>query len=332
MSTETDPILYWNRVVLDAHRPGGEAERRGRSPAGIVRTARAFAMVHLAMHDAWRACHGPIEAPYLASILPPERPLSAAAAVGAAARAVLASLCPGVAVLEPREERWTRLLAAAGAAPDELARGRAYGAEVAAALLDPFTRKEGFLDSGWAFDAVAEARVGLPLGRAVEPAAPVRGTSCRFGDEAVGDAAAAAPSFYNHCLRVIAVGRALSTGDVALLFALANVAMADAAIATWARAWGHVAPAVVAISEDDPTLGMACFQAAASFLARRFADGKPLDRMDFDPSAGDLEDVAEGAGGGRRIALAVGRAANDSNGSRVYLGVPNVIVPHRKAG
>lgn len=305
MTPERNPVLYWNQVAREVDR--GEPRPGG----GITRRARVFAMLHLAMHDAWRACHGGRDAPALALLSPPPDGLSAVAAMGGAAAAVLAGLCPRAAELVAwREVRWNRLLAGTGDA-GALAAGRAYGDEIAALMLDPFTPKTGLLDGGWAIEAAARAPPGPQprYGMAARPFGTAAGT-----DEAGFD-------LCDRCLSTIATGRGLGIADSALLFALAHVAMADAAIAAWALSRGY-APAG-SLEAGVPTPAAACFRAAASFIDRRFPDDAPLDHYAFD--------LPDDAGGGR-IALTLGRAANDSDGSRVYLGLSNVVVPYRQAG
>ena len=92
-----DPILFWNRVTLDANRndfsrPGGAPPEQG----GPTLSSRALAIIHLAMHDAWFAISGGTgvpgwAAPYLA--LPAgARGTDAAAAVAGAAYTTLKAL------------------------------------------------------------------------------------------------------------------------------------------------------------------------------------------------------------------------------------------------
>lgn len=59
-----DPILYWNDVVNEAdrttHTTGAVEERGAQGPCG---SSRAYAIVHLAMHDAYFGINGKSAAP-----------------------------------------------------------------------------------------------------------------------------------------------------------------------------------------------------------------------------------------------------------------------------
>ncbi|MEU7571000.1 hypothetical protein [Micromonospora sp. NPDC049240] len=90
-----DQILYWNEVALEAnrvtHTTGDVTEAQSQGPVG---SARALAIVHLAMHDAYVGLTGAYE-PWLGDRLP-EAPADADpdSAVAAAARTTLAVLHP----------------------------------------------------------------------------------------------------------------------------------------------------------------------------------------------------------------------------------------------
>lgn len=60
-----DPILYWNGVTLEVHRRDFSGDRVLPEVQGPTATSRAFAMIHLAMRDAWIGSVSPQGQPYL---------------------------------------------------------------------------------------------------------------------------------------------------------------------------------------------------------------------------------------------------------------------------
>lgn len=87
-----DPILYWNEVSLEANRvnqTNGKGEQ-----TGPPLSARALAIVHLAMYDAFAGVSGnpPNLPPYLPNLPVPAVGASVEAAVAAAAHAALSKL------------------------------------------------------------------------------------------------------------------------------------------------------------------------------------------------------------------------------------------------
>lgn len=89
-----DPILFWNDVALEANRvshTNGKGEE-----TGPPRSARALAVVHLAMYDAFAGASGnPRDLPPYLPGLPPAPPgASVDAAVAGAAHETLATLFP----------------------------------------------------------------------------------------------------------------------------------------------------------------------------------------------------------------------------------------------
>ena len=89
-----DPILYWNDVVNEAdrttHTTGAQEEARSQGPAG---SSRAYAIVHLAMHDAYFSINGKYD-PYLTGLPTPAPGADTDSAVAAAAHATLSALYP----------------------------------------------------------------------------------------------------------------------------------------------------------------------------------------------------------------------------------------------
>src|ERR1051325_5356502 len=90
-----DPILYWNDVALEANRVS-HTDLKDTATLGPPLSARALAIVHLAMYDAYAGARG--NPPTLLAYLPglPAAPpgTSAAAAVAGAAHATLSRLYP----------------------------------------------------------------------------------------------------------------------------------------------------------------------------------------------------------------------------------------------
>ena len=139
-----DPILYWNEVVNEAdrttHTTGAASEAGSRGPCG---SSRSYAIVHLAMHDAYFSINGKYE-PYL-DCLPMPRPGSNAdSAVAAAAHATLSALYPAQkAFFDARH-------AAAGLPGGQSGSdGHDFGLAVAAAILalrqnDPSLSDDGY--------------------------------------------------------------------------------------------------------------------------------------------------------------------------------------------
>ena len=68
-----DSILYWNEVVNEAdrttHTTGAPEEVGSRGPCG---SSRAYAMVHLAMHDAYFSINSKPHGTYLANLPTPK--------------------------------------------------------------------------------------------------------------------------------------------------------------------------------------------------------------------------------------------------------------------
>lgn len=308
-----DAILQWNAIALDvARRDYTFSDGAGRDESdadpprtdlrpeqpGAPRTARAFAMVHLAMYDALAAHEPAALRRYLASSFAPGARSSAAAAIGGAAATVLRSLYSlSARQIDVQATHWQLALIATGAAPEAVAAGFAFGAALGEAMLaerstdiaaaadaiglrpsgpgahraDPFAPDQGLLGEKWGrVRPFGFADLSAIVARFVPPlGAPGFGAFLnrpewpgeveelrRFGGAAgtpgllrtpeqttIGifwayDGARAigtVPRLYNQCLEAFARTAGLSTAENAVLFALANAAMADAALAAWAE-------------------------------------------------------------------------------------------------
>ena len=122
----TDPILLWNEVALEANRmshTNGQGEQ-----AGPPLSARALAIIHLAMYDAFAGvAKDPKELPsYLSGLPDPGAGSTAEAAIAAAAHGTLSALFPS------QRPVFDFVLSVAGAPGSA---GHEFGAAVAKALL-----------------------------------------------------------------------------------------------------------------------------------------------------------------------------------------------------
>jgi vanadium chloroperoxidase len=141
--TTDDPILAWNQVALEANRnshTNGAAEQ-----VGPTLSARALAIVHLAMYDAYAgAVNDAVNYPrYLAAPPLPSSAVSVEAAVAAAAHTTLVALFPSQASF------FDQVLAAVGQQSDP---GHAFGVSVGQAVLanranDPGAGSSGYVPS-----------------------------------------------------------------------------------------------------------------------------------------------------------------------------------------
>lgn len=134
----SDSILFWNEVALEANRvshTNGAAEQNG-----PMLGARALAIAHLAMYDAYVAVARPGYAPYLPGI--PAAPAGASApdAVAGAAHATLSALFPSQRAL------FDRKLIEAGA---PCGPGQQLGRAIAAALLEDRAGDDTAGDAGY---------------------------------------------------------------------------------------------------------------------------------------------------------------------------------------
>ncbi len=98
-----DPILYWNEVVNEADRTTHSMrlpeEAGSQGPCG---SSRAYAIVHLAMHDAYFSINPKPHGTYLANLQPPLKPSADTdSAIAAAAHATLSALYPTQKRLTP---------------------------------------------------------------------------------------------------------------------------------------------------------------------------------------------------------------------------------------
>src|SRR5512144_2421307 len=128
-----DPILYWNDVVNEADRvthsrspEDPQQDTLSRGPAG---SSRSFAIVHLAMHDAYFGINPAPHGTYLDGLPAPAPAANTDAAIAAAARATLSVLYPTQTSL------FNARHAAAGLSGSGLSEGHEFGLAVARAIL-----------------------------------------------------------------------------------------------------------------------------------------------------------------------------------------------------
>ena len=144
-----DHILYWNEVALEANRrdfsnvPG--TDKPSPEQGGPTLSARALAIVHLAMYDAHAGVVGGAGLPrYLPTPASPAPGANAAAAVAAAAHACLSALYPR------QKPYFDTAHQAAGLSGTGLAEGHAFGLAVAAAMLADRASDPNAGDNGYA--------------------------------------------------------------------------------------------------------------------------------------------------------------------------------------
>jgi len=303
-----DAVLYWNRVALDAVRTTATTlnplEEQSSGPVG---SARALAIVHLAMHDAHFTINPAAHGPYLTM---PPNPMPGAdvdAAIAAAAHACLTELFPA------QKASFDDAHQNAGLNGSGVGKGHAHGLAIAQQILAARASDPGVGDEGYAGSVARYAHRPDPSNPTQGFYAPNYGShsSCfaatkRFtlvkpptgGDplytrafqevqakgitpELMGTLPAGAarrtaeetligvfwayddakklgnpPRLYNQILRKIAIHRNNNLQKNARLFALVNVALADAGILSWDEKYFHnLWRPVLGVREHDESMG-----------------------------------------------------------------------------
>ena len=306
----TDSILTWNLVALEANRISHtDKAREDSTQNGPPRSARALAIIHLAMYDAYAAVRGnPGDlTPYLPGLPPPPMGASPQEAAAAAAHRALSVLYP------KQQSFFDSELAKQGNPADP---GRPYGVMVADKILDdrkndPDASEVGYTASndryrhrpdpdnpGQGFHApyYGAKSKGFAISKRHDLEKPPKGDSDyikalrqvrakgikpelmgtlpadfpvkkRTPDEAVigvywaYDGAiglGTPPRLYNQIIREVAVARENTEDQNARLFALINVAMADAGILSWDQKYIHdLWRPVLGLREHDSSFGPA---------------------------------------------------------------------------
>lgn len=138
-----DAILYWNDVANEAnkstHTTGDPSEGGSRGPCG---SSRAYAIVHLAMYDAYFGINKGVFPTYLDGLPQPAAGAHTDAAIAAAAHTTLAALYPAQIPF------FDSKVAEAGLNGPGVVDGRAYGRAVAQALLAARAGDPGLGDVG----------------------------------------------------------------------------------------------------------------------------------------------------------------------------------------
>jgi hypothetical protein len=278
LSAQADPVTHWNGITLTEVTTG----RAG--PPGLL----DIALVQAAVHDAVQVIEGRYQ-PYHYSD-PSQRGVgSTAAAVAAAARGVLIRLYPARQGSEGQpttiDGQYFAYLSANGLTGNA---GLAIGEAAAAALHENHYRPAVFAEMTPFFGKteVGKWRSAVPMGfqhlaistpftlnridqfrpQPPPPLASMRytrdydevkllGLSSNHPNDGTDVARLWAGNFvaqFNETLRQIAEAQAMSVGDGARVFALASLAMADAAMAVWdSKVFYNFWRPVTAILEGD---------------------------------------------------------------------------------
>jgi hypothetical protein len=306
-----DPILYWNEVSLEANRVSHTNGKNQQT--GPTLSARALAIVHLAMYDAYVGASHAALPHYLTA--KPAAKSSVEAAVAAAAHATLSRLFPS------QRPYFDLKHAQAGLSGAKLREGHKFGLVVAENILhdrmdDPDSSDDGHAssmaygahrpdpdkyDQGYhapfygakskCFAVTARHELDDPP-RPGDPSIPTppdqayvtaleqvrrrgiapelmgalpKDSSRRTGNQTlIGvywgyDGArelGTPPRLYNQIVRRVARKQNNSPEENAQLFALVNVAMADAGILAWDQKYIHdLWRPVVGIREHDTSMG-----------------------------------------------------------------------------
>jgi hypothetical protein len=271
-----DPVLAWNQVMLDAN--AIDSTLADPDNPGPTSTSRAFAIVSVAMYDAFNSISGRCE-PYLSEV-PGYSQADPRAAVGTAAYVTLNDLYPQqadrfdalyaecLAQIKPGDARDLGVELGQIVAADILAVRTGDGSEADMIYIpgvgpgfhqvDPINSDQGFHAPLWGYvdtfvigDIEGFLSPPPPSLDSFEYALAYQEVMTLGGDNA--DTLRTAqqtetgifwaydgtpglgkpPRLYNQIVRVIARDRRNSTADNARLFALVNLAMADAGIQAW---------------------------------------------------------------------------------------------------
>jgi hypothetical protein len=128
-----DAILFWNAVSLEAvaqDHTFDDATKRTQN--GPTRTARALAIVHLAMYDAFNSI-AKVFTPYLPNLPMPPSGTSRRAAIGEAASVTLAALYPSQQAFFQQKSQ--EFFAALNTTTQSIDNGQSQGRKVAEAIL-----------------------------------------------------------------------------------------------------------------------------------------------------------------------------------------------------
>jgi PAP2 superfamily/Vanadium chloroperoxidase N-terminal domain len=274
----TDAILVWNHLALDAVANDHTGSAQKINQRGPTRTARALAIVHVAMFDAFNVI-ARVFTPYLKDLPPAPSGASKEAAIAQAAYITLSALYPGqtntfnteiknfLNTLPPGSPRdqgiavgtdiGNRILAARNSDGSDKPMPYQPGGLAGQHDIDPLNPDQGFGTPRWGLvkpfvvpniidfrspapPELMSAAYGDALNDVKSNGAKVSTT--RTPDETeIGifwayDGAqkiGTPPRLYNQNVREIAILQKNNLAQNARLFALANLAMADAGIQCW---------------------------------------------------------------------------------------------------
>jgi hypothetical protein len=329
-----DAILFWNDIALDAVANDHTGAAQSVNQRGPTRTARALAIVHVAMFDAFNSIARSFT-PYLKDLPPAPKDVSENAAIAQAAFDTLAALYPGqkaalttelnkfLATLPPGQEREKGISVGADIAKRILAArnndrsGPEADGSYEAGILpgqhrpDPLNPKQGFLTPRWgavkpfALPNVIDFRSPAPpelMSAAYADsfndvkANGAKVNSTRTPDETeIGifwgydgsQKLGTPPRLYNQNVRELAVQQKNNLGQNARLFALVNLAMADAGIQCWdTKYFYNIWRPILAIREASPGSGPTG-QGDGNILTTGNPNFEPLGAPRTNPSPGE---------------------------------------------
>jgi len=272
-----DVVLDWNHVLLELNQIDHGLPNPDQG--GPVKTSRAFAMVHIAIYDAFNSVE-PVGQPYLTAV-PLARTASKEAAVTVAAYVVLKSLFPSQgALIDEAQADYLASIPDGRAKTLGMTVGRIVGnltlasraldgTKIAAKVTykpnnlpgthraDPFYPSQGYYAPGWGL--VSSFAIGNVDNFDIPAPPPLYSREYADAFNEVKELGAldslartadqteigifwgydgrpglgTPPRLYNQNVKTIADAQGNTPGQNARLFALVNIAMADAGIAAW---------------------------------------------------------------------------------------------------
>jgi hypothetical protein len=275
-----DSILFWNDVSLEAVARDFTGMPPEREQDGPTRTSRALAIVHLAMYDAFNSI-AKVFTPYLSSLPVPPASASQEAAIGEAAFVTLSNLYPNQFkhFLQAPQGHLVAKAMLTERLDDGSVEDLPYSPskEPGKHRPDPLNPAQGFLTPNWgqvkpfaitnflaAEPPTLDSEQYAQDFNEVKAKGSLNGGTRTPEETAIGlfwayDGAqkiGVPPRLYNQIVRVIAVQKGNTLEQNARLFALVNMAMADAGIQCWkSKYYYNVWRPVVGIREADPNWG-----------------------------------------------------------------------------
>ncbi|NJR47601.1 MAG: vanadium-dependent haloperoxidase [Hyellaceae cyanobacterium CSU_1_1] len=274
----TDAILFWNNVALNAVANDHTGAAQKINQRGPTRTARALAIVHAAMFDAFNVIARAFT-PYLKNLPPASGTASKEAAIAQAAFTTLVALYPGQTNTFYTElNNFLNTLPTGSPCNEGIAIGTDIGKRILAARnndgsdapmtyqpgglpglhdLDPLNPDQGFLTPRWGLvkpfvvpniiDFRSPAPPELMSAAYADSFNDVKSNGAKNSTTRTPDQTeigifwaydgaqkiGTPPRLYNQNIREVAMLQKNNLAQNARLFALANLAMADAGIQCW---------------------------------------------------------------------------------------------------